>query len=470
MNTTSRDLPYAISQAIRIEEHPPFFFIVLWFWRQISETVLWGRTLSALCTVGFLVIAWRVAARMLPKIHPAWIIAPIAMNPSLIYAATEMRPPAMTLLVSGLLMWLFIEGFLIESPKRWAALAYGVMSVIALYTYYYLGFLLLANGVALLLTRRPRQIVQYYATMALAAVTYAPMILALPEQANAFTSRQQFALTFFGGFRLMVERIQSFLWPSIGLPLPGKTRWIVPGLLAAGVLTTLYTRRREIGKPLVLFLTITAVAATSLSLVAWQLGWRSMLERHTMLMVLPAYLCLYGTIGLYADVPRRRVLAAWTTLVALTSAVGFHELFHPLAKSGDWRRVAEFIEAKEQLEEPILVFPSMSANAFTYHYRGRNSIVPIPRPESFVRYNRKDDALKDESEIAATIEQIPHAVESAWVIVNCNPEDCSYMGVDHNLEALERFVASRYTVDESRDFYGVYVKHCTMSDQLAASK
>ena len=469
MNTTSRDLPYAVSQALIIEEHPPFFFIVLWFWRQISESVFWGRMLTALCTLGFLLVAWRVVKRALPAIHPAWVIAPIAANPYVIYAGTEMRAPAMNLLLSGVLMWFFIEGFLIESPKRWAAVAYGVASIVALYTYYYLGFLLLANGIALLLTRRPRQIAWYYGLMAVTAIAYTPMWLALPSQSDAFAQRLPFSLSLPGGFRLMIERIQAYLWPSNGFSLPGKTRWIVPGLIAMCVGVSLFINRRRVGKPLVVMFVLTAVLATAYSLLAWKLGWRAMLARHAMPIALPAYLCVFGVFSLYADGPRRRVLAAWTAVAAVTCGLGLYTMFKPAAKPGDWKRVAEFIRANEQSHQPILVFPAMSAHPFSYHYKGSNEIVPIPRPETFVRYNHPDDALQNEFEIETALAQIPYSVDSAWVVVDCDPESCGDQIRDHNLEILQKFLEENYTIEETRSFFGALIQRCSRPGQLAAS-
>lgn len=467
MHTTSRDLDYAITQSIGFEEHPPFYFVVLWLWRAIDESVLWGRMLSAVSTLGFLIVTWRVVKVVLPKIHPAWVIAPMALNPTILYPATEMRPPAFALLISGLLGSLFIEGFVVRSPNRFAAIAYFVVSVFALYTYYYLGFLLLANGVALVIARRWRPAILYYSMMALVAFSFLPVILMIPEQTHSFDSRIPFGITFMGGVRLVVERIQVYLWPSLGLPLPGKSRWILPAILFGGAFTILAARRKQIDNRLLLTLAITAVAGLCLAAVAWKLGWRAVLERHALLLVLPAYLSLYGIISLCADGPRRRVLIAWTSMVGLTTIVAFNATFGHLAKSGDWNRVSAHIEANESPNEPILVFPAIAAVPFSYHYSGTNEIVPLPRPDEFLRYNYQEDTLQDESEIVAALDLVDHPVESIWVIVNCNPQDCGYLNVSYNLEVLERYVAAGYEIEERLDYFGVYVLHCRPGARLA---
>jgi hypothetical protein len=253
----------------------------------------------------------------------------------------------------------------------------------------------------------------------------------------------------------------------MGLPLPGKLRWIVPGILAAGVGSTLLMRRKEIKPPLVLNLAVTAVTGMALAVVAWQLGWRSMLERHALLILLPAYLSLYGIISLYADAPRRRVLVVWTMVVGLTTVVAFDAMLGHLAKSGDWKRVAAYIEANESPQQAILVFPAIAAIPFSYHYRGINEIVALPRPEEFLRYNYQEDSLQHEGEIVAALDLVPYPVESVWVIVNCNPHDCGYLNVSYNLHVLENYVAANYMIEETNDFFGVYVQRCTRPDRLA---
>ncbi len=467
MQTTSRSLAYAVDQAIGFEEHPPFYFALLWLWRSINESVFWGRALSALSTLLFLAVVWRVVTIALPKIHPAWVVGPIAVNPIVLYAGSEMRAPAVVLLVSGLLVWLFIEGFLADSPRRYARAAYLVVSVIALYTYYYLGFMLLANGLVLLMTRRWRLIFVYYGMMAVVGLAFLPMVLTFPDQSRSFDSRTPFGLTFFGGVRLMIERIQAYVWPSRGLPLDGKLRWIVPGILGAGVSFTLFARRREIGRPLVLLLAMTAAVGMLLAMVAWQLGWRAMLDRHALLILLPSYLCLYGVISLWSDASRRKVLIAWTTIVALSTALALDSAFGRLAKSGDWNRITTLIEAHERPQEPILVFPSISAVPFSYHYKGINEVIAIPRPEEFLRYNYQEDSLQSEDEIVAALDRVPYVPESVWVVVNCDPESCGYLDVSYNLDILERYVVNTYTVDLAGYYFGSYVQHATRPARLA---
>jgi hypothetical protein len=296
MQTTSHDLPYAISHAIDFEEQPPLYFAVLWCWRQLNETIFWGRMLSAACTVAFLAVCWRIAVHALPKIHPVWIVAPLAAHPIVVYAASEMRAPGLTLLLPGLLVWLFMKGFSGERPNAVTVAAYGLVSVIALYTYYYLGFLLLAHGVALLFTRRWRAIALYYGLMMLVAAACIPVFHTVQAQRGVFDVRSAFGLTAGGGTRLMVERVQGYLLPSSGLGLDGRIRWVVPGILAMAAIATLFLRRKHIRPPLVLAIIVTLVTGAGLAVVAWQLGWRSMLPRHAVPVLVLAYVCAYGLI------------------------------------------------------------------------------------------------------------------------------------------------------------------------------
>ncbi len=467
MQTTSRDFSYAVSQAVNFEEQPPFYFMTLWAWRQISESVFWGRALSAVCVIGFLAATWRTVIRVLPGIHPAWIITPMALNPVILYAATEMRVAGLTLLLSGLLMWCFFAGFATSTPKRSAIAAYGVISVLALYTHYYLGFLLVGNGVALLVTRRWRSIALYYGIMGLVALAYMPMFLSLDHQADGFAQRTPFEISYFAGIRVLIERVQNYLWPAMGLHLDGWRRWMIAGSILIGAVVAVGRRRRQAGQFWIILFAVVTATGFGLALAASRFGWQSMLERHALPVLLPGFLCFYGIFALYQEPVRRRMLMVWTTGVVIVSILSLHAVFNTLAKSGDWKRIAEYIEANERPNEAILIFPADAYYSFKYHYRGKSEVLAIPRPDQFLRYNHPDDTLKHDSEIVAALNGAAYDPASIWVLVNCNPADCGYLGVDYNLKTLEHFLAENYAMDKSHEYFGASLRHGSPSVHLA---
>lgn len=459
LHTTSRDFSFAVTQALRFEEQPPLYFMALWVWRQLNLSLFWGRLFSTICVLGFLIVAWRLVKRLFPQIHPAWIIGPMAVNPIVVYAATEMRVAGLTLLLTGLMMWFFFDGFATPKPRQWAAVAYGVVSVMALYTHYYLGFLLVGNGIALLLTRRWRSILLYYGIMGLVGLAFVPMVLAMPQQADGFAARMPLEISLFDGMRTLVERIQNYLWPAMGLYIYGPLRWIVSGaMLVMSIILVCLRARRAMQSWIVLY-AIVLTTGMGLAFAASRFGWQSMLERHALPVLLPAYLCFYGIFYLFDAPVRRRMLVLWTPGLAIVTLLSLYAVFHPLAKSGDWKRVAAYIQANEQANEAILVFPADAYASFMYYYRGRSEVVAIPRPEQFIRYNHSDDMLKNGGEIAAAIGTVPYTPAAVWVLVNCDPANCGYLGVDYNLPVLEAFLAENFSVDKPRQFFCVSLRH-----------
>ena len=141
-------------QALAYELQAPLYFALLNLWRIPSESIFHARLFSVACTVLMLILVVGITRRYLPKLHPAWIVAVLAVHPFTIWAATEIRVYALVTLLSAVLIRLFFDGFLAATPQNRVRWGYYVVALLSLYTYYFLGFLLLAQGCALLVQRR----------------------------------------------------------------------------------------------------------------------------------------------------------------------------------------------------------------------------------------------------------------------------------------------------------------------------
>jgi hypothetical protein len=130
-------------------------------------------------------------------------------------------------------------------------------------------------------------------------------------------------------------------------------------------------------------------------------------------------------------------------------------LFSPLAKSGDYVRIATFLSAQERPQQPIIVFNAEAAEALAHYYRGANQIIPLPKPLDFKTYDLQDFVISSQQEIATAISQVAGQPEEIWLV---QVEPCRFAGVDFNCEALQSFVSQNYTVKLSQAFYGAKVE------------
>ena len=51
LNTTGKNLSYALVQAINFESQAPLYFILLNIWRSVNDSIFWARLFSIICVV-----------------------------------------------------------------------------------------------------------------------------------------------------------------------------------------------------------------------------------------------------------------------------------------------------------------------------------------------------------------------------------------------------------------------------------
>ena len=93
----------------------------------------------------------------------------------------------MIILISAALLLTFFDAFLTERPRWSAAAAYALCVAIALYTQYYLAFLIAAQALTVLVYR-PRAFVDFALAAGAGALVFVPMLLVVPAQVENFRS------------------------------------------------------------------------------------------------------------------------------------------------------------------------------------------------------------------------------------------------------------------------------------------
>ena len=435
LRTTGGTLGHAVRQAVEFELQPPLYFALLNVWRNLGDSVFVGRLLSVLCAGLTLVAAAALSRRLLPRVHPAWAVAALAFNPFLIWAATEIRLYALAALLSTLLLLFYVDGHVATDGSRRARHAFAVTALAALYTQYYLGFLLLAGAAGLIATRRWTALRSYVVAMAAVGLGFAPMLPLIPGQVDAHCLGAPAAASLPDAARLLLWRLHDYLLPVVWPPLQVWGMWIwrfatVP--LACAILWKCLRRPTPIW--LAVAATGGAVLACFLGLALWQppelVG-----VRHTVSLFVPALFALLGGAAAVAGRYGVRACAAIVLLFCLTSLV--HRYREP-AKPGDWRRVARYLAENERPGQPIVVFLPDGALPLQLHYDGENPIVPVPSPEQCRSYDVRRYALDSPDDVAEAVASQSRDPESLWV-VSCRPK--TVFGVDFHFEHLETFVA-----------------------------
>lgn len=456
LQTTSKGVVYAFKQALYFELQAPLYFVLLDIWRGINDSIFFARLFSVLSIALTIKVVALLSQRLFRKIHPGWLAAAVALHPYTAWAATEIRLYAFGILLSSLLLLLFYDGYLAEKPRRSRQIIYLLLSIAALYTQYYLGFLLVANACVLLLLRRWRLLFSYLLGMLAVGLSFTPMALVVLGQVSTHTQTVKSALPWEEGLRVITWEIKEFILPvkpeeRLG-QLERLRRWVFRfGYVAIAVLLVKNYRRRLNSSDALVW---SSIGITTLFyLAAIHVTGEAMLQsRHSFALFIPSSLLAFSLVAKFA---KTRARVAWLIAFLIFSSISLYFTFRPLTKNGSWDRVASYIMASEKPDQPVLVFHAGNALTLSYYYRGPNALVPLPRGDKYDTFDINNYVLRDEQEITAAIARVPGDHQQLWLVTD---NICHFMDVNYNCEGLEAFVEKYYEVEKTETFFNSKVR------------
>jgi len=451
LHTTEKSLSYALEQALNFELQAPLYFAFLSLWRKLNGSVFFARLFSVICVALTIYVVSLLSRRLWKDVHPGWIAAAVAFNPLTIAVAIEMRLYALILLLTSLLLLSFYDGYLAEKRSRRAQVCYILLAIAALYTQYYMGFLLAANACALVLLRRWRPLLEYVVGMLIAGLCFAPMLPFIRRQMSAHTAPLRDTESWFSDFKFILWRVKDYLLPAESETMAVVRTWV----LRACYLATLWiviARRRQLRPQTIAPMTIALTLVLFFLIIARLSGQLVIQIRHTAVLFLPLVFAAFALVILAG---KRWIVMVWTLIAIMFALPLLYARYRPMAKQGDWQRVAAHLMAQEKTEQPILIFHAGAELPLKHYYAGGNRLVPLPRDNTFERFDFHDYILRDEREITSALERTPGNHEELWLVTDGN---CGFSGISYNCALLEDFVNKSYTVEETRDFYGSRVR------------
>ena len=174
--------------------------------------------------------------------------------------------------------------------------------------------------------------------------------------------------------------------------------------------------------------------------------------RHTAFLFLPAS---FAFLTVVVTLLGRKGIIACTSIILAFNLFMLQMKYSPPAKQGDWKHVAQYLMASERPNQPVLIFRSQQALPLSYHYSGKNALVPIPRELNFERWDLKDLSLNDEQEVLDAIRRVPGQHSEFWLITDGVEE---YLGVRFHPELLEQCIAEFFTVESGKRFLDTRVR------------
>lgn len=474
LRTSSLSLIESLRAGFYFERQAPLYFGLLHLWRAIHPSPEFARLFSVLCGAATLIVGARFSRRVFPDLSEAALPALLALHPLFLYAVLEIRVYALATLLAACLLLAFVRAFFTEGARLRDEIYFGLLAALALYTQYYLGFLLLALWMALLATGRWRGAVRYLRPMALAAALATPLLLAVPAQLRLSEGTMPSPYSVREYFQFIFERCDYIV-------LPAFSDWAMHMHSAHGqrvlfwafrlfpwVAAAVAIRRIGFGSSRIRALGLWWIGFACFGLSVGAIGiavGRHLVEpfRYATLLIMPGTVALFALLAVFG----RRVTAICVLLLLVSNGalawqrcrIAIHEDlkllgFGLVAKGGDARRIAHYIQSYERPGQPIAIFPSDEALVLANYYHGQNRLVPLPRPVPLGRLDYHNLVVPSESAIEEALGGLGN--DLVWLV--CKHID-SLDGISPNLHHVLNFFGSRYeVVQEQRFIDGTEVK------------
>ena len=449
--TTQNGFLQAFSNLFTDEKQAPVYFLLLSLWRKINDSIFFARIFSIICSLLAIVVFARLARRIWDEKSALFITAMFALHPYLFWASLEIRLYSFVILLTCLLFLFFYEGFLREdSDEKKAQIFYVLTSIAALYTNYYLGFLLVGAFATLLILRRFKEAKIYFLQMLIVGVAILPLFYIISFQFSDRLVTFQEEKSLIEGIRMLWNHFLTFVLPTDIFTTEEGSRfsfirlWIVRFSILAVIVIFLKNKLKDLDKIVVAFGTISAVCGAFFLFVYYQLGAGYIQIRHAAVYFVPIF--IFACAVLEKILPKK----SWI-FIAILYAVFFgyalFALYPNLTKRGDWERVAEYISQNEKPNQPIISFSVYETISLPFYYKGANKILPDEKFFSFFAEAEAGSSNVYKKQIEFVTSGFPLESEEIWLLTS---DKCD---IKQSCEPLEKFVEANYTVIEEKNFY-----------------
>ena len=456
--TTRNGFFHALNNVFADEKQAPLYFLVLSVWRVLSDSIFFARLFSILSSALAIFFFHRLACKLFDKYVAVFISVLFAVHPFLIWASVEVRVYSTVILLSILLLKFFAEGFLDEEDvSRRVAKAqifYVLTAVIALYTNYYLGFLLVGNFVALIVLRRFRAAQRYFLQMLIVGACILPLLWIIRKQfvmnTSGFTETKSIA----EGVKILWNHAFTLTFPIDPAPNTEQSVitvvrvWFIRFSLLAIIFFLIKDKFRSASEKVLMFGTITAVGGAFLLTAYFLLGAEYVAFRHVAVLFVP--LVIFLGVLVTSVLPRKVLILFAVILAFLFPYSKIYKQFPNFTKRGDWARVVRFIEQNEKPNQPIIVFQNYDALSLPFYYKGVNRILPDEKFFAWAPENSLSSEGAFKNQIAFVISEIPPDAQESWLATE---EVCQDAKTSAACRPLENFLEANYTVIETKDFY-----------------
>jgi hypothetical protein len=447
LNTTSGSVAQAYRRAIVFEWQAPFYFVVLDVWRHLSPAVWFARVASCFCAVGTLLMVPGLARRYAPGVAPLLPLMAFAAAPFLLWAALEIRPYPLVVVLSAVFVRALYDEFLSPTPRPRIGVALSGAALVL--THYFAGAIVVGGAAAVITGAGLSSIRRYLVSCLIMAVALIPLAFVLPMQIGAFheaTPRDGQV----GVARQLLDTLARFSVP-IDWTVTARYSAIILGAAFLAYFLVRRTQRPERSSPVFALLALVAVTYTTIWLMTLLAGTSIVLPRYAAVAFVPTVLLPFAAFSELSFSVRRYFIVGWVVCIVVFGLVSMIETYKPLAKPGDWTRVAAYLERVDTGQVPIVVFKADDALALEASFNGTARVVPMPRPLALDRpWSLEALRLGDRSSVAGFLRSAAGKQGRIWLV---STDVCQWLGFDYGCDRLESVIKSDWTVERDQAFF-----------------
>jgi hypothetical protein len=431
----------AFSKGVTFEVQAPLYFGVLEVWRTVNDSVFFARLLSIACCLVALNFVWRFARRYIPGIAPEIVLAFVALNPFMIWAAVEMRPYAAAIALSTALLYYFFRGWFDDGAATRARAAFIVIAIVGAYTQYYVVTLVVGGGAAILALGQPRKFRSYFLAASIIGVALIPIAFMLPQQLKAYTVLSSPAHVRVSS---VVMAIFEFLAPYHAIggwaqnPI-ANVLYVLCALLTAG---SLWRRLTSVGRVARGLAVIAAGLAATFAVFIVVGHIDVVFPRQGAALFAPTILAALALIGDLRPLRRPLVLRTYAAFYAVLVAFTLWSDYHAGSKSGDWKSIARLLTAQTAPSDAVAVFDAEAQLPLEYYFTSR-PITPIPRPLSLETFDEDMYVIHDEREVARSLGGLSAGHRHVWLVMN---DLCTWLPKYFGCAYLTAYVDRHFTI------------------------
>jgi uncharacterized membrane protein len=449
LNTSSKSLVYAYTQSFNFELQPPVYFLILTLWRFISNSIIWARLLSLIFVIIAQFLLYNFTLKASGKKIASIISIILLLNPYTLYAILEIRVYALVILLGIVLLISFYYSYYSNNCSIGNRILVIIFAILGLFTQYFIGFLLFSFGVVLIFDKKWKSLRLFLLDMIIpltVLICFAQIIIQginVTENSFQFYDRSlKLSL-----YEMVIFVFRNSIYNIIPLDFfQPDLRWIITGGCLIFLFFAInYSSLKKNFNELSPFIICTFICYAFFCLVLLCYGKYFAQKKYMTIVFVPVLFILIFFLKYLKPVFLYLGLILLIIAYVLKGYVNYNGLY----KVKDLRGLGSYIENIEGSREPIFVYRNITAENLRLYYKGRNSLIPVPKDFSYNDEFGENQWIIN-IEFFNEFKQKVNEYDSFLVVIDNSP----LRGVKESTEILLSFLESKYQIRTKKLFGG----------------